>query len=965
MPNPFYSSPVMVGRSVELAVLDAALHRADGGEGRLVVVEGDAGIGKTRLVDSFARAAAERGVRVPVGYCPPLVDDVPYAPILDILRGLDASPASARIRDRGRFFRRVADLLAGQGETTVAVVEDLHWADGATRDLLAFLSRVLRKDAVLLVVTVRGDELVPGHPVGALLAELTRDRQVDRLRLPPLTRAEVERQVCELLRERASASLVDDLFGRAEGNPFFTEELLAADGGTGRLPATVSDALHARFARLGPAAGQVLRAASVIGRSSDHLLLTAVARLPDDVLEEALREAVDHFLLVPTSDGYRFRHQLAQEAVLRAVLPGERARLHGRAARTLQDRGCPSADDTPANAAELARHWEAAGEPAQALAAARLAADLAEGTSSPAAAHVQYERMLRVWPVTPGAPVPAGMTRHQLLLDTAESAAAAGNNSRAVALVSEALLDVDRTAEPARAAVLLERQGCYALTSADQKTSRTAYEEAARLVAGAPASPERARVLQAMAQGLMLRSYDEEAIGYAQQAIADARETGATPVRSLALSILGSCRVRCGQLDEGLADLGESLALALEVNDPTAVGQAYLSLCECLMTAGRSREALEQAHEGARLARELGLTGTTAPAIDCSAIRALVRLGRLREASDLAERALSEVVERFYCQQIEVQLAALEIRRGRLVPAGELLAGLDAIFTTEDVLFGVGTLRCRAELAVARGDWADALAWAERGLGSRHTSRYESHGPRLCAVAVRAVAEMAEEDRGHRHRPDPAEASAEARRFADLADSLVAQVRASGGRPSPDHLGYALLARAECSRLDAAGPDPGLWERLSADRDQELDPYLAAYARLRHAEALLMSRAPRATAAPLLYAAHRSAREIGAELLASDIGDFAGRAGITLDRPVPADPARATPGAEFGLTDRESEVLRLLARGLTNGEIARELFISAKTASVHVSAILRKLGVTSRIQASTMAGGILGDDGRD
>ncbi|MFD9330913.1 AAA family ATPase [Streptomyces sp. NPDC060065] len=962
MPNPLYSSPVMVGRSLELAVLDAALHRADGGEGRLVVVEGDAGIGKTRLVDSFARAAAERGVRVPVGYCPPLVDDVPYAPILDILRGLDASPASARIRDRGRFFRRVADLLAGQGETTMAVVEDLHWADGSTRDLLAFLSRVLRKDAVLLVVTVRGDELVPGHPVGALLAELTRDRQVDRLRLLPLTRAEVERQVCELLRERASASLVDDLFGRAEGNPFFTEELLAADGGTGRLPATVSDALHARFARLGPAAGQVLRAASVIGRSSDHLLLAAVARLPDDVLEEALRETVDHFLLVPTSDGYRFRHQLAQEAVLRAVLPGERARLHGRAARALQDRGPSSADAAPANAAELARHSEAAGEPAQALTAARLAADLAEGASSPAAAHVQYERMLRVWPETPGAQVPAGMTRHQLLLDSAESAAASGNNSRAVALVSEALLDVDRTTEPARAAVLLERQGCYALTSADQKTSRTAYEEAARLVAGAPASPERARVLEAMAQGLMLRSYDEEAISYAEQAIADARETDATPVLSIALSILGSCRIKLGRLDEGLAVLGESLALALEVNDPPAAGQAYLSLCESLVSAGQLRTALERSREGARLTRELGLTGTIAPAIECSAVRALVRLGRLSEASDLADRALSEVVERFYCQQIELQLAGLEIRRGRLDAAGELLGALDPIFTAEDVLFSAGTLRWRAELAIARGDWADALALAERGLGSRHTSGYEALGPQLCAVAVRAVAEMVEEDRGHRRRPDPAAASTEARRFADLADSLVEQVRARGGQPSPDHLGYALLARAECSRLDPAGPDPGPWERLSADRDRELDPYLAAYARRRQAEALLMSRAPRATAAPLLYAAHRSAREIGAELLARDIGDFAGRAGITLDRPAPTDPDQEPAGTGFGLTDRESEVLRLLARGLTNGEIARELFISAKTASVHVSAILRKLGVTSRIQASTMANGILGDE---
>lgn len=460
----------------------------------------------------------------------------------------------------------------------------------------------------------------------------------------------------------------------------------------------------------------------------------------------------------------------------------------------------------------------------------------------------------------------------------------------------------------------------------------------------------------------MLRSYDEAAIGYAKQAISDARETGATPILSLALCSLGSSLFKLGRLEESLDRLGEAVTLALEANEPSAVARSYWSLCENLVSVGQPQLALRRAGEGARLTRDLGLTGTLAPAIEGCAVRALVRLGRLREASDVAERALGEVVERFFCQQIEIQLAGLEIRRGRLVAAKELLGGLDAIFTTEEMLWSVGVLGHRAELAVAGGDWADALALAERGLGSRHTSGHESLGPRLCAIAVRAVAEMVEEDRCHGRRPDPAATSAKARRFADLADSLVAQVRARGGRPSPDHLGYALLARAECSRLDVSGPDPDLWERFSADRDRELDPYLAAYARRRLAEALLMSRTPRATAAPLLYEAHRSAREIGAEPLARDIGDFAGRAGIALDRPVPADPGRASVDAGFGLTDRQSEVLRLLARGLTNGEIARELFISVKTASVHVSAILRKLGVTSRIQASTMANGILGDD---
>ena len=258
------------------------------------------------------------------------------------------------------------------------VVEDLHWADQSTRDLLAFLVRNLRRERVLLVVTYRNDE--PGQQrLGPYLAELDRGGPVQRLELPRLDRAQTAAQLVGILGAAPAAELVERVFARSEGNPFFTEELLAAvRAGSGELPATLRDLLRGRVQALPEPAQQVLGVVAVAGRQVPHRLLATVAGLDDETLVEALRAAVASQLLVttPGEDGYDVRHALLREVIDADLLPGERARLHAAYARALTEQPELAVRSPAVTAAELAVHWDAAGEPARAL-PARVEAGLA------------------------------------------------------------------------------------------------------------------------------------------------------------------------------------------------------------------------------------------------------------------------------------------------------------------------------------------------------------------------------------------------------------------------------------------------------------------------------------------------------------------------------------------------------------------------------------------------------------
>jgi predicted ATPase len=342
-----------VGRTQELAQLRDLLARAAHGEPLVALLGGEAGIGKTRLAEQLAATASQQGVRVLRGACVPLGEEgLPFAPVTQALRDLDAAeleavagPARAELgrllpdlpwggeaaagpavmgAGQGRLF----ELLLGVIERLAAnaplmlVMEDLHWADRSTRDLVAFLAASLRSGRVLLVLTFRSDELDRRHPLRELLGELARNRRVQRLELPRFTRAELAEQLAELLGADPPARLVQDIYGRSGGNPFFAEELVLVGGGAGpaALPPSLQEVLLTRVVRLGHRTQQLLRVAAAAGPGVTEPLLAAVAGMEEAVLLEGLREAVDQQVLLPEpgGDGYVFRHLLVAEAVSRS-----------------------------------------------------------------------------------------------------------------------------------------------------------------------------------------------------------------------------------------------------------------------------------------------------------------------------------------------------------------------------------------------------------------------------------------------------------------------------------------------------------------------------------------------------------------------------------------------------------------------------------------------------------------------
>ena len=360
----------------------------------------------------------------------------------------------------------------------VLVVEDLHWADRSTRDLLAFLVRNLRRERLLLVVTYRSDE--PGQQrLGPYLAELDRGGRVERLELPRLDRAETVAQLVGILGAAPAADLVDGVFARSEGNPFFTEELLAAmRAGSGELPATLRDLLRGRIQALPEPAQQVL-AGGGGGRPAGSAPAAGRGRRPGrpGPAGQALREAVAHQLLVtrPDEDGYQFRHALLREVVDADLLPGERARLHAAYAQALTERPELAGGSPAVAAAELAVHWDAAGEPTQALPARVEAGLAAESAHAFAEADRHYQRALELWERVPTLAGRRGWIGSTCWPGAAEAAAFTGAIERAIGLLEEALGRVDPAVEPVRAAVLLARLGDHRRGVGDEAGALAAY----------------------------------------------------------------------------------------------------------------------------------------------------------------------------------------------------------------------------------------------------------------------------------------------------------------------------------------------------------------------------------------------------------------------------------------------------------------------------------------------------------
>lgn len=959
----------LIGRDAELEQLSAQLGiRAPGSDAaaRAMLVGGDAGVGKTRVLMALRDAALAAGWQVVAGHCLDLADSsLPYLPFSEVLgrvmadepavtaRVLEQHPTLARLQpgrrirssetasgdqalDRGNVYDAFADLLSALAEQApvLVVVEDAHWADESTRDMLSFLfSRPL--PGVSLVVSYRADDLHRRHPLRRQVAEWMRLRGVDRLALEPLADDDVRELVRALrpgtLSEAEYASIVD----RAEGNPFFVEELVGA-AGSGSVPGELADVLLVHLDRLDETTRQVVRIVSVAGRQVSHALLAAVSDLPTADLEAALRAAVEAHVLVASRGGtYAFRHALLGEAVYDDLLPGERVRLHADFVSAL---GEGRAHGT---AAELAQHARRADDRPVAVRAAIEAGEEAMAVGGPAEAATHFLDALELVE-TARTPVDS-VDPHALARRCAEALVAAGRVPKAVKVLRARLATLPADVAPV----------------------------------------DRGQLLTALASALMLTDTTESPDDAAAEAVALLREG---PPNLLARALF----VHAEALGNWHADEARTAALeALELAERNNLTSLAVELHTTL--AGLDPSGGEDPGAGWRAAADRARrAGLIEPEL-----RALYFLGRLhhdRGDLDAAVEVYGEVLDRSevgglawspYPAEARLLMAVALTHRGRLSEAWRMLdvSGqhppmvYEWLYFAQQVLIQFG-LRARPHSDNA----LDRLRehWGSDGLtaitaGTAEILQASAAGDPEAALAsyddvVATVVPLWHEWFQARLRLATLVvgcfAGAAAHRSADERRSDRAHVErlvADGGRVMD------FYARYEANR----GPEYRMWvARRAAEHLRwrwlaQVDPpsgeeLVAAWRAAEDAAVAYGSVPELAQTRVRLSGVLRATGDAAGARVAGDLAREAAqamRARPMLDEltALGSAPAPAAAGDPVALTPRESEILALVAEGRTNGEIGKQLFISTKTVSVHVSNILAKLDAASRTEAAAVA----------
>jgi len=969
------TSSRLVGRSAELTELDAALSDAAEGRPSLAFIAGESGVGKSRLLSELAVQARARGARVECGDCVELGgDELPYAPIVAVLRSLarEDDPvlgelsASARgqlgtllpeLRDgtsapdgaelaQSQLFEALLSLLEhlGQEQPLVLGIEDIHWADRSTRAFLSFLSRSLWTERVLVVATYRPDELHRRHPLRPVLAELERDSRSRRIALEPLTEDELAEQLTGILGADVPADLAARLFTRSEGNPLFTEELLAAGlDGRGALPATLRDALMVRVERLCESAQDLLRLLSA-GRRVSHDVLAEASGLEPAELRGALREAAEaHLLEADEQDRYRFRHALLREVVHDDLLPGEHAELHLALARVLERRVAEHPGD-PYLSSALAHHYLSAGDQPAALAAAVSAAKAAESVRAHGEAAQLLERALGIWDRVPDAEALAGETRGTLLMRLGADLQADGDFARAQATYERALEATPPDAGAHAAALVLERLAQVQWRLGRATEARDSIDRAIALLPEDD-SPERARIMARNAKLMMLQGKFQQAVPAARDALEAARRASEVDAAGIALNALGFSLIQNGEVDEGRARLREAIAIA---ESPSDAAVAYVNLADALHVDGRSTEALDVIHEGVALMRAEKIDNEW---LDGTAGEIEWELGDWESS-----RARTPEPQR---GQSGTTLVFVALRRAEFALAdGDEATATELLDRIEETVAGArepqfigwhGDLR--AQIARRAGDSAAARRAVDDALDSiEFCSEDRQRIARLAQTGVSVEADAAERAR------DIGDADAERVAIAG-AEAYLSRSEACADPPRPVEHARLATARAELARA-RGDSDPQLYADAAAAWLEAGRPYPAALNDLDRAAAFAAA-GDRDAAQCALDDVVATAERLGAPWLLAQAHGLAGRARLSSSgeqEPVAAAPEPAPPADDpFGLTPRERQVLELLARGATNREIGAELFMAEKTASVHVSRILAKLDVRTRTEAAAVA----------
>src|SRR5580704_9316922 len=598
-------SPVFVGRQEEFAALAALLERVQRGEPAFAVIGGEAGVGKTRLIGELSARADSAGFTVLLGHCIELgAAGLPLAPLIDALRALarsippgelagvlgSAGPGLARLLPElapdgsvqdtadGIQASQLMELVLGllgrlsAARPVLLILEDLHWADQSTLELVAFLIRALRGMRVLLAATYRSDELHRRHPLRPLLSGWERMRTVDRLDLVRFERDEVAAQLAASLAAEPGPGLVDLVYDRSGGNAYLVEELAGVvrrGGDPADLPPSLVDILLSGVDSLSEPAQRLLRTAAVAGKQVPDRLLAVVAGLSEPELFAALREAVEAHLLVvdQSGPGYEFRHALTRDAVYEDMLPGERVRLHAAYGETLAAHPELAGDDTGGPAA-LAHHWYAALDLPRALSASVDAARYAMASYAPAEALHQLERVLEIWPRVDDAERRTGLDKAEVSRLAAEAAYRCGAITRAESLLANALAEVPASFDPLRRALLFERYARAQRNSGHVAEADASLAQALAVLPADEATRAHAEVLSSLAASLMRKFEMEAGEEAARQALAAARAAGARDVEAEVAITLGSGSSNLGRAEAGVGPLRSGMRLAQDLDLP-------------------------------------------------------------------------------------------------------------------------------------------------------------------------------------------------------------------------------------------------------------------------------------------------------------------------------------------------------------------------------------------------------------
>ncbi|MEV5498962.1 AAA family ATPase [Nonomuraea fuscirosea] len=937
-------SPVFVGREEELAALAESFDEAIKGKVTAVLLGGEAGVGKTRLVQRFAESRTADGAHVLFGGCVELsTEGLAYAPFTAALRQLvrEQGPAAvagllpegaerdlARLlpefgepsRDgetetgRARLFEQFLSLLERLAEhrPTILVIEDIHWADRSSRDLIAFLSRNLHTPQVLIVMTYRSDDLHRQHPLRPVLAELGRVHGVHRLDLPRLSRDEVAQQMTAILGRTPAYGKVDTVYERSEGIPLFVEAMLES-GDECTFPDSMQDLILGCVERLPEETQRVLRVAAAGGNRVGHALLAAVSGLSDVDLETALRPAImGNVLQIADSRAYVFRHSLIREAVHDELLPGEHQRLHSRFAEEIsKDRTLVPSDRA---AVELAHHWYGARNDRWALISAWEAARKSSKAFAYTEAVPLLERVLTLWDRVPDAAELIGCDHTGVLERASEAANSGGDADKASKFVKAALSQLDETREPGRVAQLIVRRAGLK-NSKGQAGVIDDLRHALRLVP--ENSLDRAEVVTPLSRHLMLRGEIEEANELIIEGLRWVREHGDRCLEGDLLMNRALGHSLNGEIESTIAVNEQALAIGREEGAGRLITRAMGNNIDALLDMGRQDDALRMAEHGWTVAKKYGRLRGSGLFIANNWAEVLETLGRWDEAIEIVDTALSHgpvLRTRYSLLRVRADIA---LARGELQLVEGILAevGVSKNRPEEFVQDIISNARLLIGWHLTRGEPGAALGVAEQVLSQPKQSSKAMLGWRLLAL-LRTVCDAAQDTERERAAAVRAQAA-----------EVAAMLSVIGPVVEAYRLSYS-------GDFDAAA---AAWERLQRPHNQSKA--------LLRAASVAATAGDREGAAVRLKAALPLAKALRATPLVEEIEMLARRVGGLQEAQEPSEL----------LTPRELEVLRLVTQGRTNRDIAAELFISAKTVSVHVSNILGKLGVTTRGEAAAAA----------